>query len=194
MMPSGPSRAEVEFKPVSAFRRPVLIRCITLAVVTLILVVAPTPLTHGLAWITGPLAAAFGVTYLWRGRFRTKVTGRGIEVRGYFNHFVPWQDVRDIEIGGFGSADMRLDESYDGPRVWRGTLRGGSGTSRDVSPNRMAHLATVKVVRANGRKLLLRAPLVTGWASDPEFTDKARQLQELSEQYGIGSAWRLPRG
>ncbi len=68
-------------------------------------------LTSLLALGIAPLAACSGLTYLWRGRFRTRVTAEGIEIRGYFNHFVPWEEVRGIEVRGYGSS-MRLDDSF----------------------------------------------------------------------------------
>jgi hypothetical protein len=50
------------------------------------------------------LAVYCGVSYVWRRRFRTRVTSRGIEVRGYFNHFVTSDEVRGIEVSALGSA------------------------------------------------------------------------------------------
>ena len=47
-----------------------------------------------------------------------------------------------------------------------------------------ARLGTVRLVRTSGRRMLLRAPLATSWAIDPYFEQKARQMQELANQYG----------
>ncbi|HEY2641606.1 MAG TPA: hypothetical protein VGI66_17185 [Streptosporangiaceae bacterium] len=138
-----------------------------------------------IGWATGALAVIFGVTYLWQGRFGTRVTGRGIQIRGYFNHFLPWSDVSDMEVGGYGPANMRLDASYHTMRTVRvGVPTGPIVVRGGGHSDRMARLATIKVVRTNGSKLTLRAPRVTGWASDSDFNDKAKQLQQLVLQYG----------
>jgi hypothetical protein len=120
------------------------------------------------------------------------VTGRGNEMRGYFNHFVPWNEVRGIEVGGFGSRHMRLDDTFQSEiRVTRRYGYGGSN-ARGTS-GKMARLATIKIVRTNGRRLLLRAPVVTGWASDPYFTDKTTQLQQLCNMYAGPTELRSAR-
>jgi Bacterial PH domain len=157
-----------------------------LAVLTVVLAIVPDPiLLRDAAWLTGVLAVISGITYLWRGRFATKVTSRGIEARGYINHFVPWEDIAGVEVNGYGPADARLTESYTSTQYVRARTVGGGGraVSRGSS-GRLARLDTIRVVRARGRKLLLPAPRVAGWAADPDFDDKARQLQALCQQYG----------
>ena len=47
--------------------------------------------------------------------------------------------------------------------------------------------ATVRVARTSGRSLLLRAPLVTTWQSDPEFEDKVRLIHQWWQAYGKGT-------
>jgi hypothetical protein len=42
----------------------------------------------------------------------------------------------------------------------------------------------VHLVRTSGRRMVLRAPLVTSWAIDPYFDQKTRQMQEQCNQYG----------
>jgi hypothetical protein len=174
---------DVVYRLSRQYRKPMLTRFVVLVVLTAICVAVRTPILYVVAYVTGPLAAIFGVLCLWQGRFATKVTGRGIEVRGYFNHFLPWDDVRDIEVSGWTAGDLGVDEDYGGQVYASGSVRGSSLRVSRVSPNRMAHLARIKVVRANGHKLRLRAPMVSGWASDPDFTDKARQLDQLVARY-----------
>jgi hypothetical protein len=115
------------------------------------------------------------------------VTSRGIEVHGYFNHFVPWDQVRDIEVTAFGSDRMGLQEDFGSSEYARVNFR---GLARDRLPavgSGMSRLASISVVRADGHKVMLRAPLVSGWAADPEFDDKARQLEQLCARYGRGA-------
>lgn len=190
----GLSGQVVEYRMQPQYRKPVLARFIASAAATVGLAATAAngvAILGVAAIITATMAVGYGVTYVWRRRFRTRVTGRGIDVRGYFNHFIPWQDVRGIEVAGYGPANATLDDSFHaggsgqlppqsaGPSMLGRGYSGPSGNSSD----RMARLATIKVVRANGQKVLLRAPLVTAWASDPSFNDKARQLQALCQQH-----------
>jgi hypothetical protein len=171
----------VEFRPDRAYRRPALRRFLLLAVVTALLALTPLPVAmRDAAWLTGAIAAWSGVTYLWRGRFATRVTSRGIEARGYLNHFVPWEDVAGLHIGGSAAADARPGDPR--PQYVRAGLGGTTVVSK--GPAGFGRLAAIRIVRANGHKLLLPAPVVTAAASDARFDDKARQLQELCRRYG----------
>jgi hypothetical protein len=46
-----------------------------------------------------------------------------------------------------------------------------------------AKLATVRVARADGSRVLLRAPLVTAWPNDPRFDDKVRPMDRWWQGY-----------
>jgi len=190
--PADPSQLagqDVEYRLSREFRRPVLSRLIVSLIVTAAMAsLLATPL-YTLAYFVGSIFGAVAiwsaVAYLWRSRFRTTVTARGIEMRGYFNHFVPWDQVRGIEVGGYGPRNLRLDDTFR-PRVpvsRRVNYRSYRSPNARSASGKLARLATIKVVRTNGRMLLLRAPIVTGWASDPYFSDKARQLQQLVNLY-----------
>jgi hypothetical protein len=92
-MPTGP---ELEYRLSAAYRRPVLMRFILNSALTLIMVASAFGSSGGLhalvllvGSVSGVIAVCCGVACLWRGRFGTRVTGRGIQARGYFNHFVP---------------------------------------------------------------------------------------------------------
>jgi hypothetical protein len=75
------------------------------------------------------------------------VTDRGIETRGYFNHFVPWHEIRGINTSGYGGS-RAINDSLDGLVTSSGrryaTRRGGISTS-----GRRARLATIRVVRSS---------------------------------------------
>jgi hypothetical protein len=179
---------DVEYRLSRQYRRPTLMRFVAMAALSVLCIVTPLAFlnTAGVA-ILGALAVYFGVSYVWRGRFRTRVTSRGIEVRGYFNHFVPWEQVRDIEVSALGSDRVGLDDNFGTTQ----SARMGRGGSRVVTSTntgrRIARLASIAVVKADGHRVLLHAPLVSGWAADPDFDDKARQLHELCVRYGRGA-------
>lgn len=182
---------DVEYRLSRQYRRPMGNRFAMLAALTVICVITRNSTLEVAAYATGALAAVFGVLYLWQGRFATKVTGRGIEVRGYFNHFVPWNDIRGIDVTRLGGGALRLDQDLGSQNVARPYIPSANNRSlvrtRRVSPNGMAHLDSINLVRVSGGTLRLRAPAVTGWASDPDFSDKARQLEQLCSRYGRGS-------
>jgi hypothetical protein len=185
---TGSAGPEVEYRLSPRYRRPMLTRFVVLAILTVICVVSRAdPTVAAAAYATGPLAVIFGVLYLWQGRFATKVTGRGIAAHGYFNHFVPWHEVRCIEVNGWTAGRLADNQDYGGQMYAGGSIRGSSVRMARTSPNRMGKLDSIKVVRTNGRKLRLRAPLVSGWASDPDFTDKAKQLEQLCARYARGA-------
>jgi hypothetical protein len=165
------------YRPAPAYRRPYLARFVKYLLVTAALMVISTVASIGyvLGSITAIVAVYYGVAYAWRGRFQTIVTPAGIEIRRYRNQTVPWSAVRAIEVGGYGAASLRRPAVSRRGRpaspVW-GSMSGAP-----------AQLATVTVVRPDNKRILLPAPLVTAWASDPSFTDKARELQRLCELY-----------
>lgn len=178
---------DVEYRLSPRYRRPVLNRFIAMVVLAVVAAVTRLAVLDGAAAIFGACAVLFGVQYLWRGRFRTRVTSRGIEIRGYFNHFVPWEMVRDIEVSEFGPDRMRLDENLGTTQFTRTGLRGPRVSAVRNTGIRIGRLASIAVVRADGHKVVLRAPLVSGWTADPDFDDKARQLEELCMRYGRGA-------
>ena len=118
-----------------------------------------------------------------------------IEISGYINRRVPWSDVPGLETGGYNAPKRSLtpatpeltpagagDSSYAAVRRWR--TRAGQQNS---TAGYRSRLATVRVARTSGHSLLLRAPLVTSWQSDPEFEDKVRLIQQWWQAYGKGA-------
>jgi hypothetical protein len=182
-----------EYRQPSRYRRPVLTRFIVSAVLT-------GMLSFGVADRANPVSVFFfavfalvavynGSIYIWRGRFRTRVTTHGIEIRGYFNHFVPWADVKAIQDDGYGRSQP-LGAGYGGTVTSSGRVFSGSSSFGMGSTGRRARLGVIRIFRSHGKSVMLRAPLVTAWAPDPNFSDGLSQMQALSNQYGtrpIGS-------
>jgi Bacterial PH domain len=183
----SPAVPDVEYRLSPQYRRPARNDFVLMTVLTVMCAVTRLPVLEDAAVGAAALAVFFGLTYLWRGRFRTRVTSRGIEIRGYFNHFVPWDQVSDIEVSEFGPAWTPLDGSSDSPHYARVRYTGARLISPRISGGAMSRLATISVVRSDGSKLLLRAPLVSGWAADPDFHRKAWQLDQLCIQHARGA-------
>jgi hypothetical protein len=154
---------------------------------TVVCIVTPLAFPDVGAAIFGALAVYFGVSYLWRARFRTRVTSKGIDVRGYLNHFVPRDRVRDIEVSALGPDRAGLDDDFGTSEFGRMGRAGPRVVASANSGRKCRTRAASRFVKANGHKVLLRAPLVSGWAAYLEFDDKARQLHELCVRYGRGA-------
>jgi hypothetical protein len=189
---SGSANLLAEYRLGPEYRRPYLARFILFGVLTVLLAALWTQ-GHSSLWLVldsfiGPVATYYGVVYLWRDRFRTRLTTQGIEIRGYFNHFVPWREVKAITEDGYGSSQP-LDADYDIRLVSpRGAPYRRSGGRAGATMGRRAKLGVVRVVRFRGKSMMVRAPLVTSWAPDPYFEQKLRHLQDLSRQYGTRPA------
>jgi hypothetical protein len=187
-----------EYRLPSQYRRPFLSRFIVAGVFTGLFAFAAAeganPGVLAVASLVGIGAVYNGAMYIWRGRFRTRVTTQGIEIHGYFNHFVPWDDVKAVREEGYGDSQP-LDAGYDVRSGWSGLgsrsspYRRGGGAMGSTT-GRRARLGVIRIFRRHGKSMMLRAPLVTAWAPDPQFSDKLSQMQALSTQYGtrpIGS-------
>jgi hypothetical protein len=185
----GSANVLAEYRLASRYRRPFLKRLVGFGALTIlsswVYLKGQGHFSDFLvaSYVLGPIAIYNGVVYIWRGRFRTRLTAEGIEIRGYFNHFVPWRQVDGFEESGYG-ASQPLGTDYNVPvgTQARSFRRVGGGSGGTIG--RRARLGTVRVVRSGGRRLLLRAPLVTSWAPDPYFEQKVRELRQLNGQYG----------
>jgi hypothetical protein len=49
-------------------------------------------------------------------------------------------------------------------------------------------VSRLRVARAHGHRLLLRAPLVTARQGDPEFEDKVQTVRQWWQAYGKGTS------
>jgi hypothetical protein len=182
-----------EYRLDARYRRPFLSRFAISGVVTCLFALGAAKKTVPelliFASLFGAVAVYSGIVYIWRDRFRTRVTTQGIEIRGYFNHFVPWSEIKGITEEGYGGSQS-LDAGYDvrvrsyGAASRPVVYRRGGGRMSGSTTGRRARLGVVRIVRHRGKSLMLRAPLVTAWAPDPYFETKLRQMQQLSGQYG----------
>jgi hypothetical protein len=187
----GLARRETVFVLGRGYRTPLLRRgAVALVLAGIAALLASAGFVPPLTWAA---AAAFGVgtlcqavLYLWRGRFRTRLSAQGIEARGYFDHFVPWSDVTGIDVGAASVPDAEpapiVGTPWDSPAeqpLSRVVFKSEGGYR--------ARLATVRLSRRGRRSLLLRAPLVTSWQDDPQFEDKARLIEQWWRAYGQGS-------
>lgn len=182
----GLTGGDVVFTPGRGYRAPVLRRGTVSLVITGAAVLLATAgvlsvLTWSAAVIFGLSTLLQAILYLWRGRFRTRLSPQGIEARGYFDHFIPWSDVASLDVGGV--RELPADASAIGGTPWNSPVKrpwvmyGSEGGYR-------ARLATIRVVRRSGRATLLRAPVVTSWQDDPQFEDKARLISRWWHDYG----------
>jgi hypothetical protein len=168
---------EVVFSLDRRFRAPVVRRFVVSLIFSLVLFLAGGSLVVA-AIILAVVAALSAVTYLWRGRFRTVLRHDGIRIHGYFNHFVPWAEVAGFDVVGYGAPRSMNEEGL--PIAYKGRWSGRFGPG-----GRVTRLATVSVIRVNGKRSLLRAPWVTAWSFDPEFDDKVAVMQRWWREHSV---------
>jgi hypothetical protein len=194
---------DVIFTLESGYRRPYLRRGVTMLILGAICGYITTMTSSVLLFSGAVFSAIWGLeglyylgTYFWSTRFRTRLCPEGIEVRGYFNHFVRWTDVTGIRSKGFELAGRRppsppyltrsgtIDPGYSSVRAGTGYRRRRTSSMGGVR----GKLYTIRISRRRGRRLMLRAPLVTAWQSDPEFDNKLLLIQQWWQTYGQAAA------
>jgi hypothetical protein len=196
---------DVVFTLDRGYRGPFLRRSVSMLVVAALcgFVAANTaPVVWGVAGAIAALGLFNLTKYLWSMRFRTRLRPEGIEVRGYFNHFVSWSDITGIDTKDYQlprqgaldppyvTPDGSVNRGYDSVRSM-----GLQGRRRPSSTGGVrAKLNTVRITQPRGRQLMLRAPLVTDWQSDPEFQDKVRLIRQWWETYAQAAAQRAGQG
>ena len=193
VQPGDSPDQEVVFRLDRAYRRPLLGRGIAMLIIAVLLIGAGItigPQVYVIGSALGLLAVLSGVAYLWRGRFSTVLNPRGIRVRGYFNHFIPWSDVAGFQVRSHGPARSSLDDGRENSIAVPRALIGRQAISENRRPPKVR--VVVQVVRVNGHRVTLRAPLVTGWSGDSEFDDKVRTMQEWQHRFGVPPTVTLP--
>jgi hypothetical protein len=191
-----PAGSDVVFTPGRRYRAPLLRRAgILLALAVIAAFLAGSGFVPALAWaisaFLGAAALTQGTLYLWQGRFGTRLSAAGIEAHGYFGHFIPWSEVASLDIGGYTVPDADAAAITGTP--WNSPVEQPlSRATFNFEGGYRGKLATIRVVRRNGRSVLLRAPLVTSWQDDPGFDDKTRVIRQWWHDYGQGSPGRMP--
>jgi hypothetical protein len=173
---------DVEFRLGRGYRAQLLARgCVALALAVIFFVAGLE--MHALKWlalVALAYSAGSSALYLWRGRFRTRLTPQGIEVHRYFNKFVPWQNIRNIET-------LSYDRVAEVPVASR---RSGVVSAHGRGPR---VVASVRVARTSGRRIQLPAPVVIAAQDDPEFDDKVRLIKTRWQQAVTGTSAYIDR-
>ena len=161
LLPAALGVVFAEYRLSPDFRRPLIGRLILLLASALVLLstgytAGGDPALQTLGWAAMAGAVLTAVLYRWRGRFCTRITSEGVVACGYRRRVIPWHEISALKVRGL-STPLALGD--------------------DVATGARARVATVTVVRANGRRLLLRAPLVTDWAPDHQFASKVSELR-----------------
>ena len=164
---------ELEFRPGPGMRTRQLWSGLIALLVAIALAVLgwhADPLVRWL-WVLPLAYSAIRLTsYVWRGRFRTRLTDQGIDVHSFLHHFLPWDTISNIEAYNIQRVK---DIPVSPPNIQ------GRYSSRE-RPRRKR--AFVQIVRANGRVVELPAPLLSDLEHDPEFDAKVRVIRERWQQ------------
>jgi Bacterial PH domain len=171
---------DVEFRLGRGYRtRPLALGCLALVIAAALY--AAGLHMPALQWLAVfPLAYAAGSLAVCasRSHVRTRLTAQGIEIRRYRRKLVPWQAIKNIETT---SSDHVADVPVANARLRTQSPHGrGPGT-----------VAAVRIVRTNGHRIHLPAPLVTSSQADPDFDDKVRLIKERWQQAIAGTAGQL---
>jgi hypothetical protein len=185
---------ELVFKRPPSSRKYLLRRAATAMIFACLAVVVGETLQPHLLVIAGYLIALVAVgnaaAYALEGVFRTVVTNEGLEVRGYVHRMIPWSEVRAFRVRGLDQADLLPPDQSSGSELEPRRLVAGTGLRHapqwdrpaDRSSRTSTSRVTVEVVRTNGRRVVLPAPIVAGPDGDSEFADKVRQLEQWRQQ------------
>jgi hypothetical protein len=160
---------EIEYRPQRGVGVPTLIRaCVTGAVaVGLLSLGVQFRAAFYLAAFPAVIAIPSFAAYASSRRLRTRLTAEGIESRRLRTWFIPWAQIRDTEVV---SRVTVTDVPVMGNRAsGRYGSRSGAATRKE---------ATIRVQQASGRWRELAMPAVWGNAPDPDFTSKARAIED----------------
>jgi hypothetical protein len=107
------------------------------------------------------LAIAWFADYAVKRRLRTRLTETGIESRRLRTSFIPWAQIRDVQV---------VEPALLGNR--------GAGNWGGKSERGSRKAAAVRVQYADGRWQELAMPVVWESAPDPDFTSKVRVITD----------------
>ena len=171
---------DVEFRLGRGYRtRPLALGCLALVLAAALF--AAGLHMPALQWLAVfPLAYAAGSFAICarNSHVSTRLTAQGIEIRRYRRRLVPWQAIGNIEtISSDRVADVPV-ANYPS----RVESPGGPGPRT---------VAAVRIVRTNGHRIHLPAPLVTRSQADPDFDDKVQLIKARWQQAVTGTAGHL---
>jgi hypothetical protein len=159
---------DVEYRPQRRAGMFTLLRaCITAAVAVLLQSLGFRQTTY-VALLLGVLAIAWFADYAVKRRLRIRLTETGIESRGLRTGFIPWAQVRDVQVMGavvVGNSAVVVGNGAAGN--WGG--RQGGATRK---------VASVRVQQADGSWRELAMPVVWENAPDPDFTSKVAVIKD----------------
>jgi hypothetical protein len=164
---------DLEFRPGPGLRSRQLWSGVITLIIAIALVIVTWRAVAALRWLfVIPLAyAAIRLTsYVWRGRFHTRITAQGLDVQGFLHRFLPWETIKGIEAYNIQRVK---DIPVANPNIQ------GRYSSRD-RPRRKR--AFVQIVRDNGRIVELPAPLLSDFEHDPQFDAKVKVIRERWQQ------------
>jgi hypothetical protein len=160
---------DVEYQPQRGIGTPALLRACVATVLALILfsVAAQDPAAAYAAVFPAAVALACFAGYAAQRRLRCRLTATGIEIRRIRTRSIPWVQIRDVQVVTWATvANVPVIGN-------RASGRYGSRSGRGKRK-----LAAVRVQRADGRWLELPMPVARENAPDPEFTSKARVIED----------------
>ena len=160
---------DIEYRPQRGVGIPALLRASVATVLALVLLsVAPqAPAVAFAALVPAAVAIPSFAAYVAQRRLRCRLTATGIEIRGIRTRFIPWAQVRDIQVltwATVANIPVRGNRAAGRP-----STRSGRGARK---------LAAVRVQQANGRWLELGMPVARENAPDPDFESKARAIKD----------------
>jgi hypothetical protein len=160
---------DIEYRPQRGIGTPALFRAFVatvLAGLLLSLGFQSQAAVYG-ALFPGAVAVALFAAFVVQRRLRSRLTATGIEIRRLRTRFIPWAQIRDIQVVSLKTvAEVPVLGNRASGRY--GT-RSGRGSRK---------VAAVRVQRANGRWLELAMPIAKENAPDPDFTSKAAVIQD----------------
>jgi hypothetical protein len=159
---------DVEYRPQRSAGTFTLLRaCIAAAVAVLLQSLGFRQTTY-IMLLPAVLAIAWFADYAVKRRLRARLTETGIESRRLRTTFIPWAQIRDVQV--VGAAVLG-----DGAVVL-GNGAAGSWGGRSERGSRKA--ATVRVQQADGSWLELAMPVVWENAPDPDFASKVGVIKD----------------
>jgi hypothetical protein len=160
---------DVEYRPQRGLGTLVLIRaCVATAAAAMLSSLGiQNPAVIYVAAFSAVLAIAWFASYAAQRRLRSRLTATGIESRRLRTRFIPWAQIRDVQVVGRVTVAQAAVPGNRAAGHYGGRL--GRGARK---------VAAVRVRQADGRWRELAMPVVRENAPDPDFTSKAGVIKD----------------